>query len=441
LLGSPRRIATLSFGGIAVLLAFRVANHRSIHEEQQLLLTPVYDGDRLPSTEWEAMPVAAIFGANAAGKSNIVGALTFMSRMVDSSWREAIPDGGVRRAPFRLDPDAARESSWYAVDLLLDGVRHTYGFSVDDERVLDEWLHSYPKGQRRVVFERFGDEVSFGETSHQRELGLVRTITEPNVLLLSVAARSRQEEVRPVFDWFTRGVRFLGASGSTRHRPHVPHCHAFAGLFEDPSRAANVIELLRAADLGIVNAGVERAETHNGEGESRPVPRVWIEHRGRTGATRMPLADESQGTQALFSYAAPVLETLRTGGLLVVDEIDASLHPGLTARLIGLFQRAESNPLGAQLLLTTHDASLLGRSGGEDILKRDQVWFVEKNEHGETRLFPLSEFKPRQDENRERRYLGGSYGAVPFLSDERFVAAVAAREGAGSGEDTQAERA
>jgi AAA15 family ATPase/GTPase len=136
----------------------------------------------------------------------------------------------------------------------------------------------------------------------------------------------------------------------------------------------------------------------------------------------------------LLEYAAPVLNTLERGGLLVVDEVDSSLHPLLTAHLIKMFQEPSTNPHGAQLLLTTHDASLLGRRGGEDILKRDQVWFVEKNEYGESALFPLSDFKPRQEENRERRYLGGSYGAVPFLSDERFEAAVAAR-GRAYGED------
>jgi AAA15 family ATPase/GTPase len=166
------------------------------------------------------------------------------------------------------------------------------------------------------------------------------------------------------------------------------------------------------------------------------VSRVWVEQRGRKGAVRLDLRDQSEGTRVLLDYAGPVLRALERGGLLVVDEVDASLHPRLTAHLIRLFQEPETNPKGAQLLLTTHDASLLGRSGGEEILKRDQVWFVEKDEHGETTLFPLSDFRPRLDENRERRYLGGSYGAVPFLNDERFTAAVVAR---GERDDENAE--
>jgi AAA15 family ATPase/GTPase len=122
----------------------------------------------------------------------------------------------------------------------------------------------------------------------------------------------------------------------------------------------------------------------------------------------------------------------------VVDEIDASLHSLLTTRLIGLFQNPETNPRGAQLIFTTHDPSLLGRRDGEDILKRDQVWFVEKNEFGETSLYSLAEFKPRKEENRERRYLGGSYGGVPFI-DESFAQAVL-RRGEGAGQDAEAQR-
>ncbi|WP_255308172.1 AAA family ATPase [Streptomyces marincola] len=170
----------------------------------------------------------------------------------------------------------------------------------------------------------------------------------------------------------------------------------------------------------------------------REVLRPWVGHRGRDGVVRMDLRDESSGTQALLDQAPHFLGVLRTGGTFVVDEIDASLHSLLTARLIDLFQNPRTNPHGAQLLFTTHDASLLGRRDGEDILKRDQVWFVEKDEHGETTLRALAEFKPRKEENRERRYLGGSYGGVPFI-DDAFAEAVL-RTSEGAGQNTEAER-
>ncbi|MCX5200267.1 ATP-binding protein [Streptomyces sp. NBC_00237] len=438
-----------------MLLNFRVANHRSLREEQSLGLSPVYEADRPEGTEWDAVPVAALFGANASGKSNVVDALRFMARMVVSSHRDAEPDGGVDRHPFALEAEASGDPSWFVVDLVLDGVRHTYGFSVDAERVLDEWLYSYPKGRRAKVFHRSEGEISYGDGAARRELDLIKSITAPNVLFLSVAARSEQAVVQPVYRWFQQAVLFR--SGGSRRRYGVSP--STLRLLDDPRHSRAVVALLRAADLGIENAGVEWGEADEGLSPdwyriTRPVtgeaPRastaakytsgaaqVWIEQRGRHGPVKLYLRDQSEGTQVLLDYAGPVLSTLEGGGLLVVDEVDASLHPRLTAHLIRLFQNPASNPRGAQLLLTTHDASLLGRSGGEDVLGRDQVWFVEKGEFGETTLFPLSDFKPRQEENRERRYLGGSYGAVPYLTDERFAEAVAAREDGGRGENAE----
>lgn len=418
-----------------MLLNFRVANHRSIREEQELQLHPAYDADRPPGTDWAAVPVVGLFGANAAGKSNLVGALQYMASMVLNSHRDAEPGDGLTRSVFRLDASAADEPSWYVADLLLGGVRYTYGFSVDDERVLDEWLYSYPLGKKRKIFERPDGEVQPGDSQAKRELELVENITEPNVLFLTMAARSKQEDFRPVYDWFATGLRF--AESSARMPLGVP-----AGPDRD---AAALLALLRSADLGIEAYGTERQvmdedalrRLYGGRVPRRELARLeergprafmrpWIGHRGRSGVVRMELHEESAGTRALLEQAPRFLSVLRQGGTFIVDEIDSSLHPLLTAQLIGLFQDPETNPRAAQLIFTSHDASLLGRADGEDILKRDQVWFVEKDRYGETRLIALSEFKPRTGENHERRYLGGSYGGVPFI-DESFAKALAAR--------------
>ncbi|MGW1173050.1 AAA family ATPase [Kitasatospora sp. NPDC002543] len=430
-----------------MLLNFRVANHRSIRDEQALQLYSVYDADRPPGTRWEAVPVAGIFGANAAGKSNVLDALAYMTKMVVDSHRDAEPDGGVARQPFRLEEAARGEPSWYVADLLIGGIRYTYGFSVDDERVVDEWLHSFPHGRKRKIFERSADGLEIGDSQHRRELELVENITEPNVLFMSLAARSRQDDFRPVYDWFARSLLFgrrMGMLGTTR-------------FLENLDRHPELIELLRAADLGITECGTERVlldeeELRKRYGSRIPprmleeleergpreIRRPWIGHRGRDGIVKMDISEESEGTQALLRQAPLFTAVLRRGGTFVVDEIDSSLHPILTARLIGLFQNPSTNPNGAQLIFTSHDASLLGRVGGEEILRRDQVWFVEKNEHGETELFALADFKPRQEENRERRYLGGSYGGVPYI-DDNFASAVAAR-GDQNGQGGEAER-
>ncbi|MGW3654315.1 AAA family ATPase [Streptomyces sp. NPDC005151] len=434
-----------------MLLNFRVSNHRSIREEQELQLHPAYDADRPPGTDWHAVPVAGLFGANAAGKSNLVGALEYMARMVVNSHRDAEPGGGVTRSPFRLDASASDEPSWYVVDLQLGGVRYTYGFSVDDERVLDEWLYSYPHGKKRKIFERPDGDVQPGDSQAKRELELVENITEPNVLFLTMAARSKQMDFRPVYDWFATDLRFGG------QRPRHPVGVDVGRMLEAPERHPELMALLRAADLGIEECGTERVlmdedalrQRYGGrvpthvlarleEEGPRELVRPWIGHRGRTGVVRMELHEQSAGTRALLEQAPRFMAVLRRGGTFVVDEIDSSLHPLLTAQLIGLFQDPANNQRGAQLVFTSHDASLLGRTGGEDILKRDQVWFVEKNQYGETELFALSEFKPRIGENHERRYLGGSYGGVPFI-DESFAKALATR-GEQDGEETEAGR-
>lgn len=436
-----------------MLLGFRAANHRSLRDEQSLLLTPVYEADQTHAAPLDAVPVAAVFGANAAGKSNVVDALRYMRSMVVSSYRDSEPDGGVSRSPFALDTGCVELPSWYVVDLVLDGVRYTYGFSIDGERVLEEWLYSYPLGRKRVLFQRGEDGISFGDAMPKRELDLVGSITEPNILFISVAARSKQQAIRPVYDWFSRDLAFR--TGSSRGVPPTSVLRAL----EDSGRAEQVVRLLRGADLGIEDVGVETIEVPAtkyrrrledrrrspvgqaslfddlppGEDQTalpefERVPRIWVQQRGRNGSVRLGLQDQSEGTRRLLEYAGPVLATLERGGMLVVDEVDSSLHPTLTARLIRLFQDVETNPLQAQLILTTHDASLLGRRDGTDILRRDQIWFVEKNEYGETRLFPLSDFKPRRNENRERKYLGGSYGAVPYVTEDYFETAVLARE-------------
>lgn len=431
-----------------MLLNFRVANHRSIRDEQELQLHPVYDADRPPGTDWEAVPVAGVFGANAGGKSNLIDALEFMAHMVVNSHREAEPDGGVPRRPFRLDEGAANDPSWYVADLLLDGVRYTYGFSIDDDQVLDEWLYSYPHGRKRKIFQRAVDEVAPGDSQPERELKLVESITEPNVLFMSVAARSKQAAFRPVYDWFMRSLRFRRMRSERRWS-----LGEITRLLAAPDDNPELMRLLRSADLGIEDVGIRRITMDPDDvraprhvqgaslsiaDDKREMIVPWIGHRGRSGVVRMELRDQSAGTRALLEQAPRFLSVLREGGTFVVDEIDSSLHPLLTARLIGLFQNAETNPHRAQLIFTTHDASLLGRIDGEDILKRDQVWFVQKNEYGETELFALAEFKPRQEENRERRYLGGSYGGVPFI-DDSFAKALSSR-GDTHGEDAETER-
>ena len=415
-----------------MLLSFRVANHRSLRHEQQLLLTPSYAADEPADAPWEALTVAGIFGANASGKSNVIDALQYMAAMVSRSFKESEPGGGVTRHPFALDPEAVEEPSTFVADMIIGGVRHTYGFAVDDARVVEEWMYSYPHKKRRVIFHRELDTFHYGEHSPQT-LKQAELLTEPNVLFLSVGVRSKQVILRPVYEWFQH-IEW-------RTTQHLVMPYLLEGLpYGDGLDLERIVTLLRAADTGIEDAVViEESEEeyvarlnrrHRSLGDKEPPRRKQLsfQHRGADGSAALKMREQSTGTQSLYWLARPAFKALDRGVPFIVDELDSSLHPFLTSQMIKLFSDPANNPHGAQLIFTSHDVSLLGRIQGEEVLKRDHIWFTEKDECGATELFPVSDFNPRRDENRERRYLAGRYGAVPVLRDELFTAALAARE-------------
>lgn len=445
-----------------MLRSFRVANHKSIRDEQELVLLPAYDKTKT------VVPVAAIFGANAAGKSNVVDAMRFMWSAVRNSYGQWEAGTGIPRTPFRLDPTFLAEPSLFAVDLILDGVRYSYGFSVDDERVLEEWLHAYPHRRKSVVFERTEDAIELGSTLQDRKSrsDLLASLTRDNSLLLSAAIQAKQEEVAPVYRWFQRGLRFV----RNRVMPFSPlTMDRIERALLEPGP---LVELLRAADLGISDLRVESIEEQPpraisaqtdqihreiatlrkeldeaseagrerinarmrklmtvAERNARPRVRKQLVFLHGPDGVPMSINDESDGTVAWLNLVSVTLDTLASGSALVVDEIDTSLHPRLTARLIELFKNEKTNPDGAQLVFATHDATLLGTSFGDEILARDEIWLVEKGSEGQTDLFPLTDFHPRKEENTERRYLGGSYGAVPAVFSDTLVDRLVERQG------------
>jgi hypothetical protein len=399
-----------------MLLSFRFANHRSFRDEHQLNLVPACETgtDTRHEDALQAVPVAAIFGANASGKSNVISAIKYLSDMVGESDRESEPGRGPRRQPFRLDPAIAARPSSYVADLALDGVHFSYGFAVDASQVTEEWLYSYPFRRKRVIFERTGRDFSWGEESGRSNARRLAEIVAPAALLLSVAARfdpatrvggspdPASESLHRVFSELRQKV-FRDEQLS---RPGLRERQYHRWLSRSQLRSA-IVELLRGADVGLLDVlpGEENA--------------VLFRHSGAIDGVLFGIGEESSGTLRLFELAARAVQALDAGGIFLVDEIDASLHPLLTAALVRLFQSREVNKHGGQLIFTTHDATLLGSTDGEDLLRRDEVWFTSKGGDGASGLFPLSELRPRrQGENREKRYLNGTYGAIPELSTD-----------------------
>ena len=439
-----------------MLRSFRLANHRSIAEEQELLLMPSRQADK------PVVPVTAIYGANASGKSNVLSGLAFMRSAVLESFARWELDEGVPRKPFRLNTTGRAQPSVYVAELVVGGVPHTYGFSVDDSEVLEEWLYSYPEKRRRTLFSRQRGEISFGSTLGELKpkLEMLEELTRSNSLFLSAAARLRLDPLIPVYQWFQADLRITKA----RRRPLGLADQIQHFIAKSPENGERLISLLSSADVGITGVRIEdtldpRALDRLAEinaaikvlapqGISRGLDERdnavlltlrserdslrEVINRGRTelrfvhgaGDDLFHVDDESDGTLSWLELLPLVLDALDEGTVVAVDEIDTSLHPLLTAQLVGLFQDPETNRNNAQLIFTTHDTSLLGTMIGDKVLDRDQIWFVQKDSSGATKLYPLTDFKPRPDQNLERRYLGGSYGAVPVLDHQDFVNAV-----------------
>jgi hypothetical protein len=324
----------------------------------------------------------------------------------------------VPRRPFRLAPEAADEPSVFVVELGIDGTRYTYGFAVDDKVVVEEWLYSYPQKRQRVIFERTRDDIKFGSTMsvhRTTRAAVLQELTRPNALFLSVASRANFTEPLPVYEWFRSGLLFADPSWS----PAVLATSLAELLESSPELRGPLVNLLRFADIGISDLRIDADLMPDRQSLAR---RVTFRHS--SSDQPFEILDESHGTRAWLDLLREALVVLQRGDVLVVDEIDTSLHPALTARLLALFQDVETNPKGAQLLCTTHDAALLSPTLGERTLRRSQVWFTEKNVVGETNVYPLSDFQPRKGDNLERRYLGGSYGAVPHVRGEDFADAI-----------------
>jgi hypothetical protein len=446
-----------------VLRSFRLGNHRSFAYERELLLMPSGSDSDVP-----VVPVTAIFGANASGKSNLLHGLGFMRDAVLQSFSRW-DDEGIPRRPFRLGEGYRAKPSVFVVELVIEGVRYTYGFELDDVIVREEWLYSYPEGRQRTLFERNRSEITFGSTVRGKlktQLEALEELIRPNALFLSACARLNIDVLMPVYRWFRSQLRIRPLSGVSRSRRVAEQV---AQLLErDPQNRDRLVALLAAADVGISDIRVKKSKdpflirqldrVTNGiveaerlanvdlgkdEQSSTRLKELYEEQevlRVLLGKDQLELAflhgnsgeafgieEESAGTRSWLDLLPMALEALDSGLVLAVDEIDTSLHPLLTTRLIDLFQNRETNQHSAQLIFTTHDTSLLGTMLGDEVLGRDQVWFVEKEVGGASALYPLTDFKPRKDQNTERRYLGGSYGAIPVLNPQDFIDAIRPR--------------
>ncbi len=414
-----------------MLLEFRVENHRSIRDEQALTLEAGRVGEptdvrprSVAGHSERLLPAAVIYGPNASGKSNVLAAIAFMREAVISSHRRWEPEGGVPRTAFAWG-GRRQEASMFEASFLIGETKYEYGFSVDDTAVREEWLFAWPHNRKQAWFEREGNTFKFGE--HLKGPNeAVKEVTRPNALFLSGAAQLGHQQLTPLYSWFS-GIAPVNIPGRGYPVLHAEFAEAlfsaedeqqllFPADGSEETLASRIRQLLRGADIGITD--VKKTATER-EYRGRTVRRhrILLQHLSGDSDSWLDLEEESEGTKTLFRMAPAVFRTLDSGGLLLVDELESSLHPLLGLAIVQLYNSPKANPKNAQIVFTTHDTNLLGTTLGEPPLRRDQIWFTEKDGEGASTLYPLTDYRPRKAENLERGYLQGRYGAIPFLGD------------------------
>lgn len=413
-----------------MLIEFSVKNYKSIRDKQLLSLVATKDdahsSTHLITTGIKGIPnilkSAVIYGANASGKTNLIRAFEFMRNVVAES--AGLQQGRkLNFYPFKLDNEAINQPSEFEITFLDSGIRYQYGFALTAERITEEWLLVYTKAKPQEWFTRTFDIKKSKETykfgPHLKgKRKLWKDTTRPNALFLSNAVQLNSEQLLPVFTWIVNNINVFNAGASPFFK------HSVDMLLKENGKN-KIIDFLSSADISITDIDIvsRKATVFNlkptGKSDfstEEEIPIPIFKHATKRESAMLQFDEESMGTQRLFCMAAPILEILRDGKILIVDELDSSLHTLLVRRLVSLFHSSEHNTKGAQLIFSTHDTSLLDMN----VFRRDQIWFVEKDHDQATKIYPLSDFSPRKNEALEKGYLSGRYGALPFFSEKNI---------------------
>ena len=419
-----------------MLVSFALTNYACYRDRQEFSAEAVAraEGTWAFDTGVRRFPrlnrVSAIYGPNGSGKSRFVHGLAFATRFVVGSSKESQAGDEIPYSPFLFDTETRTRPTTFEISFIEGETAYEYGFAIDRRRVHAEWLLAWPPGGRmRHLLERTYDpkaeqeQWTFGP-SVRGPKDLWRSSTRPNTLLVSAAAQLNSEPFRPVVDWCQR-LNVLTAGD-------IPPNYTIAKITENEGLKTRILTLLRDADIPVTDVTV-REERHLLE-EFRPViPPAVAERLPDDGSTTLDVVDvsmghgdpqdetsqflklveESDGTQRLFSLSGPWLDVMDSDRVVMIDELDRSLHPLLVASLIRRINSESDSgrEKRAQLIATLHDVTLLN-----DVLDRGQIWLTDKDRHSEaTLLKPLSDFRPRPKEALMRGYLGGRYGGVPVI--------------------------
>lgn len=427
-----------------MLIEFTVGNFRSFKDPVTLSMvaTDLVAKDKRLDEEnvievdddLRLLKSAAIYGANASGKSNLVRAVDFMRDFVLNSSRATQLEDRIPVESFRLSTATEKKASFFQMVFLLDGKQYRYGFEVTTRKVVAEWLFFVPGPKEARLFERELDNIKVSDKWFKEGKGLEER-TRSNALFLSVAAQFNGDISGRIIAWFAQLGINLGVDDNSDLRLAIR-------LFHKEDNREAILRLVKDLDLGISDIRPDQeAKTWSGGSENLEELQLVYEILERLAGGQLPAkmpsittvhgkydskgnivgteafkldTEESAGTRRLFSLALPILNALEIGYVLFIDEIDARLHPLITCTIIDLFNSIKSNPKNAQLIFTTHNTSLLTNKR----FRRDQIWFVEKDKFGATHVSSLAEFKVRNDATFEQDYIRGRYGAIPFIPSD-----------------------
>lgn len=416
-----------------MLIEFTVKNYRSIKDEQTLSMVK-NNGKELEITNsftpetHSSMPLlrsAVIYGANAAGKSNVIKAIMTMESIVRTSASASQEGDDIEITPFLFDNQSADEPTLFEMIFISNNVKFQYGFSATKSKIVDEWLFAYPNGVAQKWFERFYNEE---KKIHEYKFGsflkgqksIWQDATRDNALFLSTAVQLNSEQLKPVFSWFKSVLRPTRTSG---------YGLGFTASLCDSEYKNKVLKFLISADFSIHDIEVEKEKFNPellpdnlpssikdeiiNEMKDKEIFDIRAIHKTNEGKlVSLDFDEESDGTRKFFSFIGPWIDSLEKGYVLIIDELHNNLHPKMVKYLVDLFNSSQTNPKNAQLIFSTHETSILSQK----VFRRDQIWFCEKNSSQATRLYPLTDFHIRKDKiNLEFAYLDGLYGALPFI--------------------------
>lgn len=402
------------------LLRFTIENFRSIAEQKSIVLIPDSHVEELAENvavqgEHRYFRTAAIYGANSSGKSNVVLGLAMMKHLVDSSVKMNNGEA-LTYDPFALNAEKAQSPTLYELDFLTGGEHYRYGFSHTAQNICEEWLIRIDEaGKATKLFDRDEEGIGVNEADFAEGKGLEER-TNDNRLFLSLVGQLGGKISNLILAFFSFKLDVLSGL-KTEHYQSITEMY----LLEQAPGVEALLAFLFRAQLGFSDLGWRVQDLSPDEPRIKVLSQhgIYDNEGNRIGEQDFDFKQmESAGTQKLFDMAGPIFAALHAGGVLIIDELDAKMHPLLTQELVALFNDPERNPHGAQLIFTTHDTNLLSAQ----LLRQDQIWFTEKDAQERTDLYSMAQMvlpdgtRPSHTTNMERNYIAGRYGAIPYFS-------------------------